>query len=88
MNAKQGIGDRIDFVQPAPELPNGGPRRPDTLVLDVCLNGAVWTSYLALHYFRKSADPNGLLVLTASMAGIYPASSFSLYGAAKHGVSS
>jgi NAD(P)-dependent dehydrogenase (short-subunit alcohol dehydrogenase family) len=85
---KQGIGDRIPFCAPvvSSSPPDGPPPKPDTLVLDICLYGAVWTAYLALHYFRRNGSGSGKLVFTSSMAGIYPAGPVALYGAAKHGV--
>lgn len=69
------------------ETSSGGPPKPDTLVIDVCLYGVVWTAYLALHFFRKNESKAGKLVMAASFAGIYPTSSAPLYSAAKHGVS-
>ncbi|KIW24613.1 uncharacterized protein PV07_10318 [Cladophialophora immunda] len=81
-----GIGDRIEFCSPMPEGPNGAPPKPDTLVVDICLYGVIWTGYLALHFFRKNPSKAGKLVFTSSLAGVYPAAPVPLYGAAKHGV--
>jgi 15-hydroxyprostaglandin dehydrogenase (NAD) len=78
----------MDFCAPASsETASGAPAKPDTLVLDVCLYGVVWTAYLAFHFFRKNTSKSGALVSTASLAGLYPAAPVPLYGAAKHGVS-
>lgn len=66
---------------------DGAPEKPDTAVLDICLTAVIYSSYLALHYFRKNATKAGLLVMTSSTAGIYAAPGVSVYGAAKHGVS-
>lgn len=84
--ANAGIGDRIDFTKPVEEDASGAPPKPDVLVIDICLYGVVYSSYLALHFFRKNPSKTGKLVMTSSMAGIYPAGSIPLYGAAKHGV--
>jgi 15-hydroxyprostaglandin dehydrogenase (NAD) len=84
--ANAGIGDRIDFLKPVEEDTSGAPPKPDAVVIDICLYGVVYSAYLALHFFRKNPSKTGKLVMTSSMAGIYPAGSISLYGAAKHGV--
>jgi len=84
--ANAGIGDRIDFLQPVEEDASGAPPKPDVMVIDICLYGVVYTAYLALHFFRKNESKSGKLVMTSSMAGIYPAGTIPLYGAAKHGV--
>jgi 15-hydroxyprostaglandin dehydrogenase (NAD) len=87
--ANAGIGDRIDFYAPATEvMANGAPKKPDSLVVDICLYGCIWTSYLALHYFRMNPDGIGKIVMTSSMCGIYLGDKIPLYTAAKHGVSS
>jgi len=85
--ANAGIGDRIDFFAPASEfMENGAPKKPDALVIDICLYGCVWASYLAMHYFRKNPDGAGKIVMTSSMCGIYIGDKIPLYTAAKHGV--
>ncbi|KIW74787.1 hypothetical protein Z517_11557 [Fonsecaea pedrosoi CBS 271.37] len=86
VHANAGFGDRIDFCAPADETASGFPAQPDKLVLEVCLDGVVWTAYLALHFFRKNPSKSGVLVSTSSLAGLYPAAPVPLYGAAKHGV--
>jgi 15-hydroxyprostaglandin dehydrogenase (NAD) len=84
--ANAGIGDRIDFLKPVEEDASGAPPRPDTVVIDICLYGVVYTCYLAFHFFRKNESKKGKLVMTSSMAGLYPAGTIPLYGASKHGV--
>ena len=84
--ANAGIGDRIDFLKPVEEDASGAPPKPDVVVIDICLYGVVYSAYLALHFFRKNPSKKGKLVMTSSMAGLYPAGSIPLYGAAKHGV--
>ena len=76
----------MDFYEPKEELPNGGPPHPNLLVLDVCFTAVVWTSYLALHYFRKNKSGSGKLVMTSSEAGLYPSGGNPLYASAKAGV--
>ena len=56
------------------------------LVVDVNLNGVIYTSYLALHFFRKNPSKKGNLVMTSSLAGIYAAPGVTTYCATKHGV--
>ncbi|OAG42900.1 hypothetical protein AYO21_02851 [Fonsecaea monophora] len=85
--ANAGILDRTDFSAPAPEDDStGAPPKPDVLTVDVCLYGAIWSSYLALHFFRKSPDRTGRLVITSSQGGIYPTPLAPLYGCAKTGI--
>lgn len=79
--------ERADFCAPATETVNGAPPRPDTTVIDVDFYRVVWSSFLALHYFRKNASKGGSLVMTSSTAGIYAISEVPLYAAAKHGAS-
>ena len=83
----QGILDREDFCAPAKVSGDDSPPQPDKLVIDVDLHGVIWSSYLALHYFRKNASKAGKLAMTSSSAGIYACSEIPLYAAAKHGVS-
>jgi 15-hydroxyprostaglandin dehydrogenase (NAD) len=85
--ANAGIGDRVPFMNPPTEVAKGGPPpKPDVLVIDVDLYGTVYSSYLALFYFRKNKVPGGKLIMTSSTAGLYPNIALPLYGAAKHGV--
>jgi len=84
--ANAGIGDRINFIKPVEEDSTGAPPKPDVLVVDICLYGCIYAAYLAFHFFRKNESKGGKLVMTSSMAGLYPAGSIPLYGAAKHGV--
>ncbi|KAI1073954.1 3-beta-hydroxysteroid dehydrogenase [Whalleya microplaca] len=61
---------------------------PQDINIDVNLKGIIKTSYLAQHYFR--ANQNGgrdcVLIMTSSIAGIYPQESTPLYSAAKAGM--
>ncbi|KAI1087094.1 3-beta-hydroxysteroid dehydrogenase [Rostrohypoxylon terebratum] len=64
------------------------PPEPDESSIDVNLKGIIKTSYLAQHYFR--ANVNGakdcVLIMTSSIAGIYPQAITPLYAAAKAGI--
>ncbi|KAH0831571.1 hypothetical protein AYO21_01775 [Fonsecaea monophora] len=84
--ANAGIVDRLDFCRPAKDFDRGAPQEPDSLVIDVDLKGVIWSSYLALHFFRKNPQKGGKLVMTSSSAGLYSAPDVSLYSAAKYGV--
>ncbi|KAF2093663.1 NAD(P)-binding protein, partial [Rhizodiscina lignyota] len=86
LRLSQGIGERSNFYAPAEENPDGSPKKPDTLVMDVCLQGIVWTAYLALHYFRKNESKAGKLVFNSSLSGLYPTPAMPLYSASKSGV--
>ena len=68
--ANAGIGDRMNFYAPATSLlANGAPAKPSELVIDICLNGMVYSAYLALHYFRQNQSKAGKIVFTSSMCG-------------------
>ncbi|OAL44217.1 NAD(P)-binding protein [Pyrenochaeta sp. DS3sAY3a] len=86
VHANAGIADRVDFYAPQDEIADCAPPKPDSLVVDIDLYGAIWSSYLSLHYFRKENSSNRKkLIITASSAGIYPLGEAILYTAAKHG---
>lgn len=83
----QGHGDRMNFYAPAEEIrEDGAPAKPNMSVVDACLNGVIYSAYLALHYFRKNSNKSGKIVSTSSMCGLYPGDGIPLYVAAKHGV--
>lgn len=82
----QGILDQADFYAGSPTEDDGPPAQPDTKVMDVNLNGVIWSTYLAIHYFRKNKNGAGKLAMTSSTAGIYQTGEVPLYAAAKHGV--
>lgn len=77
----------MNFYETAKEREDGSPAKPDETVVDVCLNGVIYSAYLALHYFRKNPNKGGKIVSTSSMCGLYPGTGIPLYTAAKHGVS-
>ncbi|OAL39413.1 hypothetical protein AYO20_01283 [Fonsecaea nubica] len=79
---------QVDFVfaNAVQDFYRGAPQEPDSLVIDVDLKGVIWSSYLALHFFRKNPEKGGKLAMTSSSAGLYSAPDVSLYSAAKYGV--
>ncbi|KIW71279.1 hypothetical protein PV04_03462 [Phialophora macrospora] len=88
--ANAGFGDAQDFFRPAAAVEGEDgmltPPRPNTLTVDVCLTGVIFTTYLALHFFRKTPTRPGKLILQSSVNGLWPNSRLILYSAAKHGV--
>lgn len=65
---------RLDFVFANAGIPGKanfydathGP--PDMLVLDICLNGVIYSSHLAIRFMRRNPEPGGLVISTASGA--------------------
>jgi NAD(P)-dependent dehydrogenase (short-subunit alcohol dehydrogenase family) len=57
-------------------------------IVDIDLKSVITTSYLALHYFRKSPgeQKDKSIVMTASCGGLYPSPYSPIYTATKHGV--
>lgn len=88
--ANAGIIERTNFFGNLPEQEDSEqvpPEPKDLRVIDVNLNGVVFTSYLAMHYFRRSPDKGKgcNLVMTASCGGLYPSYYSPLYTATKRG---
>lgn len=69
--------EKVPGAEPPPE--------PNMLSLDVDMKGVVTTSFLALHYFRRSTHKGkgASLILTASCGGFYPSYYSPMYTAAK-----
>lgn len=82
--ANAGVIERADFYAQRPEL-DEPPPEPNLLSVDVNLRGVMLTSYLALHYFRRSPHKgNGAnLVMTASCGSLYPSYYSPVYCASK-----
>lgn len=62
------------------------PPEPSLDPVRVNLDGALYTSYLAMHYFRRSPEStkgSRDLVLTASIGGLYPCLVAPMYSASK-----
>ncbi|XXG98854.1 hypothetical protein Hte_005184 [Hypoxylon texense] len=68
--------------------PSSPPPEPEELSIDVNLKGVIRTSYLAQHYFRANANGSKdcVLIITSSIAGIYPQAITPLYAASKAGM--
>ncbi|BAE62084.1 unnamed protein product [Aspergillus oryzae RIB40] len=87
--ANAGIAPRTNFLDESLDE-NGELAPPDLKVLKVNLIGAIYTTRLAVHHFRKFAEQhNG--IATGSVVFTASASSFQTFGApdyatAKHGV--
>lgn len=81
--ADAGIAGNEGFYDEAEVDEKGIPKKPNTLVLDININAAVMTCFLAQHYLRKNKIPGGVLVITASSGGIHPVPASPLYGASK-----
>ncbi|KAJ5636714.1 uncharacterized protein N7484_010027 [Penicillium longicatenatum] len=68
----------------------GIPPEPNIEALvDTNFNGAIHTSYLAMHYFRRSPPESRggrHLILTSSIGGFYPCVPTPIYSATKHGL--
>lgn len=83
--ANAGVAEKESlYVLPAdPE-----PQKPSMATVEVDLLGVIYGLKLYRHYVRKSGNgEGGKMVVTASMAGIYPMYVAPLYCAAKSGVS-
>ena len=62
------------------------PPAPSTLCTDVDYKGVLYGIQLAIHFMRKNKIPGGQIVATASVAALYPHSSYPEYCGAKAGV--
>ncbi|KAJ6008747.1 hypothetical protein N7499_001203 [Penicillium canescens] len=69
---------------------NQGPSKPDLSTLNVNLVGVLYSIKLATHYMSRNTDTatksKGLIVCTASNAGLYPFAMAPMYAATKAGV--
>lgn len=70
--ANAGIVERDNFYEK--HNSSKPPPEPNQLSIDINFKSVVNTSYLALHYFRKSPKDGSspCLVMTASCGGLYP----------------
>ncbi|KAL3471083.1 hypothetical protein BJX99DRAFT_250709 [Aspergillus californicus] len=55
--------------------------------ININLTGVIFTSHVALHFFRKgqTSGPKSL-IMTSSAGGLYPVRSAPIYAASKHGI--
>lgn len=88
--ANAGIVERDNFYEEhALDTP---PPPPNQLSIDINFKAVVNTSWLALHYFRKSIAKHGkdesdpVLVMTASCGGLYPSEFCPMYSGSKAAV--
>ncbi|KUJ12861.1 NAD(P)-binding protein [Mollisia scopiformis] len=88
-----GIDDRDDIFRTAAldqaEFGNHAPRKPDMSTFDVNLLGAYYGAKLFTHYYLRNPSKSrklGCIVMTSSMAGLYPHAGVPQYTATKYGV--
>lgn len=88
MHANAGLSDRVDYLTPQSTENFTADSPPNLLTLNVDLVGVIYSSLLALRYFRRNPKEvqKPLLLLTSSGIGLYPGPAAPLYAAAKHGV--
>ncbi|KAJ5036551.1 15-hydroxyprostaglandin dehydrogenase [Penicillium chrysogenum] len=82
--ANAGRADNTDFFA---ESETGIPPEPGSELVDINVNGALYTSYLAMHYFRRSPKATKgqrNLILTSSIGGLYPCMLTPVYSSTKH----
>lgn len=85
--ANAGVSDRVDHCTLTSTESFTADKPPNLLTLHVNLEGVIYTSLLALRYFRKNVGVESpLLITTSSGIGIYPNAVQPIYAAAKHGV--
>ncbi|KAG0153240.1 hypothetical protein PDIDSM_5090 [Penicillium digitatum] len=84
--ANAGKAEYIDFfAQSETDIPP----QPGSEIVDINLNGALYTSYLAMHYFRRSPEStkgHRNLILTSSVGGLYPCMLTPVYSGTKHAI--
>lgn len=81
--ANAGRADNTDFFA---ESETGIPPEPGSELVDINVNGALYTSYLAMHYFRRSPEATKgqrNLILTSSVGGLYPCMLTPVYSSTK-----
>ena len=85
--ANAGVGD-IEAMYGPTASEDGEPRKPDLRTVDIDLSAVIYGVRLSMHYFRRNATPGGKVVITSSVAGLYPAPHLPQYSACKHAVRS
>jgi NADP-dependent 3-hydroxy acid dehydrogenase YdfG len=84
--ANAGRADNTDFFA---ESETGIPPEPGSELVDINVNGALYTGYLAMHYFRRSPEATKgerNLILTSSIGGLYPCMLTPTYSSTKRGL--
>ncbi|KAJ5970379.1 uncharacterized protein N7479_000297 [Penicillium vulpinum] len=85
--ANAGVSDRVDHCTPESTESFTAGNPPDLHTMNINLVGVVYTSLLALRYFRKNVNvQKPLLLSTSSGVGLYPNAVQPIYSASKHGV--
>ncbi|KAJ5824064.1 hypothetical protein N7447_006404 [Penicillium robsamsonii] len=82
--ANAGRADHVNFFA---GCETGIPPDPGSEIVDINVNGALYTSYLAMHYFRRSPEStkgHRNLILTSSIGGLYPCMLTPVYSSTKH----
>lgn len=62
------------------------PPAPDVSVVDVNYKGVVYGTQLATHFMRRNPQPGGRIVITGSIAAIFPHQSYPVYCGSKAAV--
>ena len=83
--ANAGILEKSNFYADTKSDGLDPPPPPDTICVDVNLKGVIYSSTLAVHYFRQSPHKGkgANLVVTASCASLYAAEFVPVYTASK-----
>ncbi|OCK80103.1 NAD(P)-binding protein [Lepidopterella palustris CBS 459.81] len=81
--ANAGILDVADFYLESETLP---PPEPSLLTSRVNTDGAIYSAYLSMHYFRKNPVRGGDLIVTSSGSSLYSAAILPIYCASKYAV--
>lgn len=85
--ANAGIIERQSFYSP-PQGDHGGLVPTfDIGTINVNLSGVIFTSHVALQFFRRGEDAGPKsIIMTSSSSGLYPNLSAPIYAASKHGI--
>jgi len=84
--ANAGVGELFSLFKDDVDASSGKLLPPNLKVLDVNTTGAVYTTKLAFHYFKKQEPQGGDLVLIGSMASYQGETGLWTYAIAKHGL--
>ncbi|KAK4203192.1 hypothetical protein QBC40DRAFT_318623 [Triangularia verruculosa] len=87
--ANAGVSERGYTTLVEQETGGEGPSKPDLSVLDINLSGVIYSVKLGIYYMdlKPAAEAErGLIICTASNAGLYALATAPLYAASKFGV--
>ena len=82
-----GIVDRTSIYMLKERNIHGLPPKPDLSCTDVCWNGFVYGTVLAIHFMRKNPTPGGQIIATASAWAHFGVATAPEYSGAKAAVS-